>query len=60
MFFSQYSAKKGKPTFKYSTEAEKNKLFVKNLPFSKCNNEALGEIFDKYGKVKDIRVVTHK
>ncbi|CAB3246174.1 unnamed protein product [Arctia plantaginis] len=60
MFFSQYSAKKGKPTFKYSTEAEKNKLFVKNLPFSKCNKEALGEIFDKYGKVKDIRVVTHK
>lgn len=60
MFFSRYSAKKNKPTFKYSTEAEKNKLFVKNLPFTKCNKNALGEIFDKYGKVKDIRVVTHK
>ncbi|CAH0595317.1 unnamed protein product [Chrysodeixis includens] len=60
MFFSRYSAKKGKPTFKYSTEAEKNKLFVKNLPFTHCTKDALAEIFDKYGKLRDVRVVTHK
>ncbi|XP_075983329.1 RNA-binding protein 4F [Anticarsia gemmatalis] len=60
MFFSRYSAKKTKPTFKYSTQAEKNKLFVKNLPFAKCNKDDLTEVFEKYGKLKDIRVVTHK
>ncbi|KAJ8711281.1 hypothetical protein PYW07_008523 [Mythimna separata] len=60
MFLSRYSAKKSKPTFKYSTEAEKNKLFVKNLPFAHCTKDALAEVFDKYGKLKDVRVVTHK
>ncbi|KAJ8712942.1 hypothetical protein PYW08_008246 [Mythimna loreyi] len=60
MFLSRYSAKKTKPTFKYSTEAEKNKLFVKNLPFAHCTKDALAEVFDKYGKLKDVRVVTHK
>ncbi|XP_047032926.1 squamous cell carcinoma antigen recognized by T-cells 3-like isoform X1 [Helicoverpa zea] len=60
MFLSRYSAKKSKPTFKYSTEAEKNKLFVKNLPFSHCTKDALADVFDKYGKLKDVRVVTHK
>nr|XP_013189648.1 unnamed protein product [Amyelois transitella] len=60
MFFSRYSAKKTKPTFKYSTTAEKNKLFVKNLPFSYCTKKALSELFDKYGKLSDVRVVTFK
>ncbi|KAH9631173.1 hypothetical protein HF086_006751 [Spodoptera exigua] len=60
MFLSRYSAKKSKPTFKYSTEEEKNKLFVKNLPFAHCTKDALAEVFDKYGKLKDVRVVTHK
>ncbi|KAJ0173092.1 hypothetical protein K1T71_011268 [Dendrolimus kikuchii] len=60
MFLSRYSTKKSKPTFKYSTTVEKNKLFVRNLPFVTCTKEALTNIFDKYGKLKDIRVVTHK
>lgn len=60
MFLSRYSAKKSKPAFKYSTEEEKNKLFVKNLPFAHCTKDALAEVFDKYGKLKDVRIVTHK
>ncbi|RVE47459.1 hypothetical protein evm_007870 [Chilo suppressalis] len=60
MFFSHYSAKKVKTGFKYSTETEKNKLFIKNLPYSHCTKESLAEIFDKYGKLKDVRVVTFK
>ncbi|KAI5642578.1 RNA recognition motif domain-containing protein [Phthorimaea operculella] len=49
-----------KPSFKYATTTEKNKLFVKNLPFSYCTKEKLAEVFDKHGKLKDVRVVTHK
>ncbi|XP_035448176.2 squamous cell carcinoma antigen recognized by T-cells 3 isoform X1 [Spodoptera frugiperda] len=60
MFLSRYSAKKSKPAFKYSTEEEKNKLFVKNLPFAHCTKDALADVFDKYGKLKDVRIVTHK
>ncbi|VVC88804.1 unnamed protein product [Leptidea sinapis] len=60
MFLSRYSATKHSQSFKYSTEAENNKLFVKNLPYSHCTKEALTEIFDKYGALKDVRVVTFK
>uniref|UniRef100_A0A914YEB3 RRM domain-containing protein n=1 Tax=Panagrolaimus superbus TaxID=310955 RepID=A0A914YEB3_9BILA len=45
--------------FKYSTNIERNKLFVKNLPF-KCNNDQLKEEFSVYGKVNDARIVTKK
>lgn len=60
MFLSRYSASKTKGSFKYATTVEKNKLFVRNLPFSHCTRERLTEIFDKYGKLSDIRVVTFK
>ncbi|XP_045770287.1 squamous cell carcinoma antigen recognized by T-cells 3-like [Maniola jurtina] len=60
MFLSRYSANKSKPTFKYAMTAERNKLFVRNLPFSHCTKEALTEIFGKFGKLKDVRVVTFK
>ncbi|CAK1541645.1 unnamed protein product [Leptosia nina] len=60
MFLSRYSMKKGTPTFKYPTEVERNKLFVKNLPFSHCTREALADIFNKHGALKDVRVVTFK
>ncbi|CAG4932970.1 unnamed protein product [Colias eurytheme] len=60
MFLSRYSAKKSTPTFKYPTNVEKNKLFVKNLPYSHCTKEALTEIFDKHGALRDVRVVTFK
>ncbi|XP_074641538.1 spliceosome associated factor 3, U4/U6 recycling protein-like [Tubulanus polymorphus] len=45
--------------FKYSTNLEKNKLFVKNLPFT-CTREALHTIFSQHGEVKDVRLVTHR
>ncbi|XP_041972397.1 squamous cell carcinoma antigen recognized by T-cells 3 [Aricia agestis] len=60
MFLSKYSAKKGNPTFKYATEKEQNKLFVRNLPFAHCTKEALAKVFDKYGKLRDVRIVTFK
>ncbi|XP_052738957.1 squamous cell carcinoma antigen recognized by T-cells 3-like [Bicyclus anynana] len=60
MFLSRYSATKSKPTFKYAMTTERNKLFVRNLPYSHCTKEALTEIFDKFGKLKDVRVVTFK
>uniref|UniRef100_A0AC34QSW7 Pre-mRNA-splicing factor 18 n=1 Tax=Panagrolaimus sp. JU765 TaxID=591449 RepID=A0AC34QSW7_9BILA len=45
--------------FKYSTDIERNKLFVKSLPF-KCGNKELREAFERFGQVKDARVVTKK
>ncbi|CAG5044125.1 unnamed protein product [Parnassius apollo] len=60
MFFSRYSANKTKPSFKYATSTERNKLFVRNLPFSHCTKEALTEIFHKFGNLKDVRIVTFK
>ncbi|CAH2093898.1 unnamed protein product [Euphydryas editha] len=60
MFLSRYSSKKSKPSFKYPLTAENNKLFVKNLPYSHCTKDALTDIFDKFGKLKDIRIVTFK
>ncbi|KAM3964063.1 RNA-binding protein 4F [Aphomia sociella] len=60
MFLSRYSANKTKPSFKYATTVEKNKLFVKNLPFGHCTKEALTDVFEKYGKLEDIRIVTFK
>ncbi|XP_076434791.1 spliceosome associated factor 3, U4/U6 recycling protein-like [Babylonia areolata] len=45
--------------FKYATAMEKNKLFVKNLPFT-CTAEALETIFKEHGKLKDVRLVTYR
>ncbi|KAL1512612.1 hypothetical protein ABEB36_002175 [Hypothenemus hampei] len=47
-----------KPMFKYATNEEKNKLFVKGLPVNK-NKEEIAEIFKKHG-AKDVRLVLHK
>ncbi|XP_072934402.1 squamous cell carcinoma antigen recognized by T-cells 3-like isoform X2 [Epargyreus clarus] len=61
MFLSRYSASKSKQAnFKYPVTTEKNKLFVKQLPFSYCKKEKLTKIFKKYGKLNDIRIVTFK
>ncbi|GFO32792.1 squamous cell carcinoma antigen recognized by t-cells 3 [Plakobranchus ocellatus] len=50
-----------KPTtqFKYSTKMEKNKLFIKGLPFT-ITRDALETIFKEHGNVKDIRMVTYR
>ncbi|CAH1183008.1 unnamed protein product [Ceutorhynchus assimilis] len=47
-----------KPIFKYATNEEKNKLFVRGLPIVKTKEEIV-EIFKKYG-AKDVRLVLHK
>ncbi|XP_067679944.1 squamous cell carcinoma antigen recognized by T-cells 3-like [Haliotis asinina] len=53
------STTKTKPQFKFATEIEKNKLFVKGLPFT-CNKEAVTNIFNQHGKLKDVRLVTYR
>lgn len=45
--------------FKYSTETEKHKLFVRGLPMT-MNEEEVSEIFKPYGKLKEIRLVTYR
>ncbi|KAI1293586.1 Squamous cell carcinoma antigen recognized by T-cells 3 [Halotydeus destructor] len=48
-----------KKEFQYSTSEEKNKLFVKNLS-PDVDEEMLGTIFTKFGKIKDIRIVKYR
>lgn len=45
--------------FKYSTALEKNKLFVKGLPFS-MTGEDLNKLFAQFGSLKDCRLVTNR
>ncbi|RWS02172.1 hypothetical protein B4U79_04340 [Dinothrombium tinctorium] len=48
-----------KHQFQYQKGLEKNKLFVKNLDRS-LTQEEIREVFEKYGKVKDVRLVTFR
>lgn len=45
--------------FKYSTNLEKNKLFIKGLPFSLTADE-LRDTFKVYGDLKDCRLVSYR
>ncbi|XP_037565878.1 squamous cell carcinoma antigen recognized by T-cells 3 isoform X2 [Dermacentor silvarum] len=45
--------------FKFRTAMEKNKLFVKGIPFSVTEKE-LEELFGKYGELKGVRLVTYR
>lgn len=45
--------------FKYRTGLEKNKLFVRGLPFT-TTIEDLRELFGKHGALKDVRIVTFR
>ncbi|KAI6173508.1 PRP18-like protein [Aphelenchoides besseyi] len=57
---NETNADEKKPsTFKFSTEKEKNKLFVRNIDFSATEDE-VREYFGKYGTVKDVRMVRFK
>ncbi|KAH1015492.1 squamous cell carcinoma antigen recognized by T-cells 3 [Dendroctonus ponderosae] len=60
IFISEVKASRTerKPIFKYATNEEKNKLFVRGLPIKKSKEE-IQEIFQKYG-AKDVRLVLHK
>jgi RNA recognition motif-containing protein len=44
---------------KYATNLEKNKLFVSGLPFS-TDKDALEKIMEKFGKLKEVRIVVYK
>lgn len=43
----------------YNTGMEKNKLFIKNLPFD-VTKHALEQIFGQHGKLKEVRLVTFR
>ncbi|XP_025090591.1 squamous cell carcinoma antigen recognized by T-cells 3-like isoform X2 [Pomacea canaliculata] len=45
--------------FKFATAMEKNKLFVRGLPFT-CTVQDLEAIFGQHGKLKDVRLVTYR
>lgn len=44
---------------KFSTGLEKNKVFVKNVPF-KMTEKELGDLFKEHGILKSVRVVTYR
>ncbi|XP_054717886.1 squamous cell carcinoma antigen recognized by T-cells 3-like [Uloborus diversus] len=45
--------------FKFSLGLERNKLFIKNLPFS-TTKEDLENMFKEYGSLKEVRIVTYR
>ncbi|XGW29361.1 hypothetical protein V3C99_008854 [Haemonchus contortus] len=47
-----------RPTFKYSTDLEKTKLFVRNVHYD-CTEDQLRDAFKVFGEVKAVRIVTH-
>jgi len=47
------------PQFKYARSLERNKLFVKGLPFE-MNETELRCMFEAFGPVKDCRLVTYR
>ncbi|XP_050527291.1 squamous cell carcinoma antigen recognized by T-cells 3-like [Daktulosphaira vitifoliae] len=61
MFISKCEPDKQSRTagLRFTTRLEKNKLFVKGLPFS-CTKTDLENIFKEYGTLKDIRIVTFR
>lgn len=46
-------------SFKFSDGKDESRIFVKGLPFD-CTKEELENIFGKYGKIKEVRLVTRK
>ena len=59
MFVSKYETDKTGHKFQYSTEKEKDKLFVKGLPHSMTEQE-IKEIFQAHAPVTEIRLVTQR
>jgi RNA recognition motif-containing protein len=48
-----------RPKFNFSNSLEKHKIFVKNLS-PDIKEEELKKIFEKYGSVKEVRIVTYR
>lgn len=46
-------------SFKYATDMEKTKLFIKNIPLT-TTKECLEKIFSEHGKLKEVRMVTYR
>jgi len=53
------SKKKAGDAFKFGTGLEKNKLFIKGLD-PEVTRPELAEIFEKFGKVSAVRIVTYR
>lgn len=53
----QPHAKGEKAAFKFGLTKEENKLFIRNVHFD-ATNEDLKKIFEKYGSLKSVRIVT--
>lgn len=47
------------PQFKYPTEQEKHKLFVRGLPLT-MSQEEVEDLFKQHGDVKEVRLVTYR
>ncbi|VDO61612.1 unnamed protein product [Heligmosomoides polygyrus] len=47
-----------RPTFKYATGMERNKVFVRNVHYD-CTDQQLKDAFSIFGEVKAVRIVTH-
>merc|ERR1719259_543769 len=59
MFVSRYQPKKEGHKFQYSTGKEKDKLFVRGLPYSMFEQD-IKEYFEKICPVKEVRLLTRK
>ncbi|KAF2354152.1 LSM-interacting domain [Trinorchestia longiramus] len=59
VFVSNYDPDKQGHVFRYSTGEEKDKLFVRGLPYS-MTEEEVKQAFEVHAPVKEIRLVTHR
>lgn len=59
VFVSPYDPDGQAHKFRYSTGLEKEKLFIRGLPFSMTEND-VREAFQPHGKIKNIRLVTYR
>jgi RNA recognition motif-containing protein len=59
MFVSPCNPSNTGHKFKFNTGLEKNKLFIKGLPFS-ITKEDLEQLFGTHGKLKEVRIVTYR
>jgi len=53
------NSEKTNPIFKYDKGLEKNKLFINNLD-TEVTRKDLAEVFEKYGKLKEIRLPIYR
>jgi len=53
------NSEKTNPIFKYDKGLEKNKLFINNLD-TEVTRKELAEVFEKYGKLKEVRLPIYR